>query len=74
VEHVLYAPRPRPETGVAADVRLVRDALRTAAPRGLRVRALLLPPSTIRVMWRVSRRWSRARERWRGALRVRFAK
>ena len=74
VERVLYAPRPQAETGVRTDVRKVCDALREAAPRGLRVRALLLPPSAIRVTWRAARRLAQLRERWMGALRVRFAK
>jgi transglutaminase-like putative cysteine protease len=74
VEQVLYAPRPRPGSGVQADVRLVREALRDAAPRSLRIRALLLPPSSIRVMWTVTRGVTAVRDRWLGALRVRFAK
>lgn len=77
VEQVLYAPRPGPETGgadVAADVRRVRDALRAAAPRRVRARALLLPPSSVRALWLLSRGWRRVRERCAGALRLRFAK
>ncbi|GAB2836532.1 transglutaminase TgpA family protein [Streptomyces daliensis] len=77
VEQVLYAPRPRPGAGVVDDVHLVRAGLRDAAPRGLRLRALLLPRSAVRVTWGVSRRWSALRNRGAGALRglrVRFAK
>ncbi|QPP09328.1 transglutaminase domain-containing protein [Streptomyces bathyalis] len=74
VEQVLYAPRPRPGAGVRADVLLVRAALREAAPRSLRIRALLLPPSSIRVMWTVTGAVTAVRDRWLGALRVRFAK
>jgi transglutaminase-like putative cysteine protease len=74
VEQVLYAPRPRPGAGVSADVRAVRRALREAAPRGLRIRALLLPPSSVRVMWSALRNVTAVRDRWVGALRVRFAK
>lgn len=73
VEQVLYAPEPRPATGLADDVHQVRAGLREAAPRCLRLRALLLPPSTVRVLWAVSRRWAALRGRWTGALRVRFA-
>lgn len=73
VEQVLYAPTPRPGAGVGADVRAVRSALREAAPRGLRLRALLLPPSSIRVMWTVLRGATAVRDRWLIALRVRFA-
>jgi transglutaminase-like putative cysteine protease len=74
VEQVLYAPRPRPGAGVRADVRQVREALRHAAPRGLRLRALLLPPSSVRVMWAATRGVTAARDRWLRSLRVRFAK
>ncbi|OEV29463.1 transglutaminase [Streptomyces nanshensis] len=74
VEQVLYAPRPRPGTGVREDVRRVREALREAAPRSLRIRALLLPPSAIRVMWTLTEGVTAVRDRWIGALRVRFAK
>ncbi|SCK24577.1 DUF3488 and transglutaminase-like domain-containing protein [Streptomyces sp. WMMB 322] len=74
VEQVLYAPQPRPGVGVRADVLLVRAALRDAAPRSLRLRALLLPPSSIRVMWTVTGAATAVRDRWLGALRVRFAK
>ncbi len=50
VEQVLYAPEPRPAPGIARDVQQVRAGLRAAAPRTLRVRALLLPPSTGRLL------------------------
>jgi transglutaminase-like putative cysteine protease len=74
VERVLYAPRPEPYAGAVADVVRVRRALRAAAPRGLRVRALLLPPSSRQVLWGASRRWAAVRERWRGTLRERLAR
>jgi transglutaminase-like putative cysteine protease len=74
VERVLYAPEAQAETGVKADVRAVCAGLREAAPRGLRIRALLLPPSAVRVTWKVTRRLTTLRERWLVALRVRFAK
>ncbi|WP_314172736.1 transglutaminase TgpA family protein [Streptomyces winkii] len=74
VEQVLYAPKPRPGAGVRDDVRRVREALRQAAPRSLRLRALLLPPSAVRVMWTVMRGVTAVRDRWLTALRVRFAK
>jgi transglutaminase-like putative cysteine protease len=73
VERVLYAQRPQAEAGVRSDVRQVHEALREAAPRGLRVRALLLPASAIRVTWGVTGRLAQVRDRWRGAHRVRFA-
>ncbi|WP_181765564.1 transglutaminase TgpA family protein [Streptomyces albidus (ex Kaewkla and Franco 2022)] len=74
VEQVLYSPRPQAETGVRADVRKIREALREAAPRGLRIRALLLPASAIRVIWTLSGQLTRVRDRWLVALKVRFAK
>ncbi|SCK28149.1 protein of unknown function [Streptomyces sp. WMMB 714] len=74
VERVLYAPGPQEGAEVRADVLEVSRALRDAAPRGLRIRALLLPPSSIRVIWRLTGRLTRVRERWTSALRVRFAK
>ncbi|MBA0050320.1 DUF4129 domain-containing protein [Streptomyces sp. AJS327] len=63
VEEVLYAPRPRPVEGLTEDVLRVRAGLREAAPRGLRLRAVLLPRSSVRVAWAASRRWVRVRER-----------
>lgn len=77
VEQVLYAPQPRPGTGVRQDVLRVREALREAAPRTLRLRALLLPPSAVRVVWTAAGTAAVLRERLVGrvrALRVRFAK
>ncbi|WP_326690950.1 DUF3488 and transglutaminase-like domain-containing protein [Streptomyces sp. NBC_01795] len=74
VEQVLYAPEPRVSTGLAEDVLRVRGGLREAAPRGIRLRALLLPPSTARLLWSASRRLAALRARWRGAWRLRFAK
>ncbi|HEX5567809.1 MAG TPA: DUF3488 and transglutaminase-like domain-containing protein [Streptomyces sp.] len=64
VEQVLYAPAPRPVQGLAEDVRRVRAGLRSAAGRGTRLRALLLPRSAARVGWAASERWSAAAERW----------
>ncbi|CAL9431748.1 hypothetical protein SUDANB176_02067 [Streptomyces sp. enrichment culture] len=63
VEQVLYAPRPRPTAGLTDDVRRVVAALRSAAGRGTRLRALVAPRSTVRVVWAVSDRWSGVRER-----------
>lgn len=74
VERVLYAPQPQPGDGVREDVLKVSAALREAAPRGVRLRAVLMPPSAVRVTWAVTRRAAELRERWLGALRVRFAK
>ncbi|MFJ6380302.1 DUF3488 and DUF4129 domain-containing transglutaminase family protein [Kitasatospora sp. NPDC092039] len=54
-ERVLYAPpgQPSPEP-LAADVRTVRRGLRATAGRAGRTRALLLPPSSAQLWWRIS--------------------
>ncbi|MEU4686680.1 transglutaminase TgpA family protein [Streptomyces xinghaiensis] len=67
VEQVLYAPVPRPAPGLADDVRRVRAALRAAAGRGTRLRALFAPRSAVRVVWACSRRWWALTERWSAA-------
>jgi hypothetical protein len=64
VEQVLYAPEPRPGTGLTDDARLIRDGLRDAASRGTRLRALLTPRSSVRVMWVLSARWAALMDRW----------
>ncbi|UNO42574.1 DUF3488 and transglutaminase-like domain-containing protein [Streptomyces sp. MST-110588] len=64
VEQVLYAPRPRPATGLGADVRRVRAGLRSTASAGLRLRALLFPRSAVRVLWSLSARRSALLSRW----------
>ncbi|GAA3134213.1 hypothetical protein GCM10017687_58120 [Streptomyces echinatus] len=63
VEQVLYAPRPSPATGAAQDVRRVVEGLRGTVSAGARLRALLLPRSSVRVLWTVSARWSALRAR-----------
>ncbi|WP_369367348.1 DUF3488 and DUF4129 domain-containing transglutaminase family protein [Streptomyces sp. CG4] len=63
VEQVLYAPRPRPASGAAEDVRRVIEALRGTVSTGARLRALFLPRSSVRVLWAVSARWSALRAR-----------
>ncbi|WP_406860434.1 DUF3488 and transglutaminase-like domain-containing protein [Streptomyces sp. HUAS MG47] len=59
VEQVLYAPDPRPVPGLADEVHLVRTGLAALATRGERLRALLLPRSSVRVIWALQDRWSR---------------
>ncbi|WP_328556016.1 transglutaminase family protein [Streptomyces sp. NBC_00358] len=54
VEQVLYAPRPRQVAGLANDARRVAEAFGTSASRPARLRALLAPRSSVRVMWSVS--------------------
>ncbi|MER5766797.1 DUF3488 and transglutaminase-like domain-containing protein [Streptomyces sp. NPDC001985] len=75
VEQVLYAPEPRPVTGLADDAARVRAGLRAGAGRWGRLRAVLLPRSAVRVIWAGSDRWAsvtgRLRARggeWRAAL------
>ncbi|MER7899449.1 DUF3488 and transglutaminase-like domain-containing protein [Streptomyces sp. NPDC096046] len=63
VEQVLYAPHPRPTAGLTDDVHRVTAGLGTAAGRPARVRALLAPRSTVRVVWAASAWWTRVRER-----------
>ncbi|MGK5501175.1 transglutaminase TgpA family protein [Streptomyces sp. URMC 125] len=67
LEHALYAAGARPAPELAEDVRRVRDGLRAAAGRRERLRALLLPRSSVRMVWAVSARWAVLAERWRTA-------
>ncbi|WP_328401656.1 transglutaminaseTgpA domain-containing protein [Streptomyces sp. NBC_00390] len=64
VEQVLYAPSPRPVTGLAEDARRIREGLREAADFRTRTRALLLPPSSVRVVWALSEGWATLTDRW----------
>ncbi|MFK0115914.1 DUF3488 and DUF4129 domain-containing transglutaminase family protein [Streptomyces sp. NPDC090994] len=63
VEQVLYAPRPRPVTGLAEDVHRVAAGLGAAAGRGVRLRARFAPRSAVRVVWAVSARWAALKHR-----------
>ncbi|MFE1247875.1 DUF3488 and DUF4129 domain-containing transglutaminase family protein [Streptomyces sp. NPDC058735] len=63
VEQVLYAPRPLLAAGLTEDVRRATAGLNAAAGRTTRLRALLAPRSTVRVVWTVSAWWSGLRER-----------
>ena len=59
VEETLYAPPPHPvDPGLAEAVRRVGAGLSAAAGRRRRLRALLLPPSTVRVVWAARERGS----------------
>ncbi|MFF9910939.1 DUF3488 and DUF4129 domain-containing transglutaminase family protein [Streptomyces sp. NPDC013457] len=64
VEQVLYAPEPRPGTGLADEVALVGAGFASAASRKVRLRALLAPRSAARVIWRASAGWSALTDRW----------
>ncbi|MEU6487932.1 DUF3488 and transglutaminase-like domain-containing protein [Streptomyces sp. NPDC046887] len=70
VEQVLYAPHPRPAGSLADDAARVRTGLTASADRSTRIRALLLPRSSARVLWALAdrrralaARWSRTRRR-----------
>ncbi|MEU4467952.1 DUF3488 and transglutaminase-like domain-containing protein [Streptomyces sp. NPDC024017] len=63
VEQVLYAPHPRPAAGLTDDVRRAAAGLGAAVNRPARLRALLAPRSTVRVVWAASDWWTRVRER-----------
>jgi hypothetical protein len=58
VEQVLYAPRPRPTAGLAEDVRRVIAGLAVPVTRRTKLRAMLAPRSTVRVVWAVSEWWA----------------
>ncbi|MFI2349007.1 DUF3488 and DUF4129 domain-containing transglutaminase family protein [Streptomyces sp. NPDC019443] len=64
VEQVLYAPVPRPGTGLADDAEEIRAGLGAAVSRGTRLWALLAPRSTVRVVWALSARWASVTDRW----------
>lgn len=64
VEQVLYAPEPRPGTGLTEDARLVREGLRASVGRWTRLRALLAPRSSVRVVWAASERWASRAAHW----------
>lgn len=64
VEQVLYAPHPGEAGALTDDVLLIRAALRAGAGRAARVRAVLAPRSSVRVVWEISRRRERASDRW----------
>ncbi|MFE2295416.1 DUF3488 and DUF4129 domain-containing transglutaminase family protein [Streptomyces sp. NPDC059452] len=64
VEQVLYAPEPRPASGLTEDALTVRAGLEASAGRGARLRAKLAPRSAVRVAWAVSDRWATLVQRW----------
>ncbi|CAL9422282.1 transglutaminase TgpA family protein [Streptomyces sp. enrichment culture] len=63
VEQVLYAPHPRLTAGLTDDVRRVTAGLSAGAGRAARLRAVLAPRSTARVLWAASDWWSGLRQR-----------
>ncbi|MCT4355244.1 DUF3488 and transglutaminase-like domain-containing protein [Streptomyces sp. Je 1-79] len=64
VEQVLYAPEPRPGTGLVDEVSLVRSGFAAVSSRKVRLRALLAPRSAVRVLWTASSRWAVLSDRW----------
>ncbi|MFJ1790470.1 transglutaminase family protein [Kitasatospora griseola] len=62
-ERVMYARESDPSPHLGADVRTARDGLLTQATRGRRLRALLLPASTVRLWWRAQERMAALNER-----------
>ncbi|MER5218339.1 DUF3488 and transglutaminase-like domain-containing protein [Streptomyces sp. NPDC002838] len=63
VEQVLYAPRPRPAAGLAEDVRRVIGGLHGTVGRGTKLRAVVAPRSTVRVVWAASEWWTGVKAR-----------
>lgn len=66
-EQVLYARAAGPQPSLGSDVRAVHQRLRNSAGRGKRLRALLLPPSAVRLVWRLADRLLSARLRGQAA-------
>ncbi|QYX80737.1 transglutaminase TgpA family protein [Streptomyces akebiae] len=62
VEQVLFAPRPQIPAGLARDAHQVEIGLKAHAGRRTRLRALLLPRSTVRVAWALAARWADTRD------------
>ncbi|MER7727378.1 DUF3488 and transglutaminase-like domain-containing protein [Streptomyces sp. NPDC096323] len=65
VEQVLYAPEPRPVSGLVDDAQTVRAALRASADRFARFRAVVAPRSAVQVVWAASERRAALTGRWR---------
>lgn len=64
VEQVLYAPVPRSASGLAEDARRIQAGLLGTVGFRTRMRALLLPRSSVRVVWALSERWAAFTDRW----------
>ncbi|MFJ5924133.1 transglutaminaseTgpA domain-containing protein [Kitasatospora sp. NPDC092948] len=62
-ERVMYARESDPSPHLGTDVRTAREGLLLQASRGRRLRALLLPASTVRFWWRTQDRMAALRER-----------
>ncbi|MGX6740733.1 DUF3488 and transglutaminase-like domain-containing protein [Streptomyces peucetius] len=64
VEQVLYARVPRSGTGLREDARRIQAGLIDGVGFWTRMRALLLPRSSVRVVWALTERWSAVTDRW----------
>ncbi|MEU0083905.1 DUF3488 and transglutaminase-like domain-containing protein [Streptomyces sp. NPDC006274] len=64
VEQVLYAPVPEPGTALAEDARRIQSGLLGAVGFRTRMRAVLLPRSSVRAVWALTARWSAVTDRW----------
>ncbi|MFI8516520.1 DUF3488 and DUF4129 domain-containing transglutaminase family protein [Streptomyces sp. NPDC085481] len=64
VEQALYAPHPRPATGLTDQAALIRRGFHTSATRAHRLRALLVPRSAARVVWAAQEGWVALRDSW----------
>ncbi|MEK9519794.1 DUF3488 and transglutaminase-like domain-containing protein [Streptomyces venezuelae] len=64
VEEALYAPSPRPVSGLAEEATRIRTGLHEAADRRNRLRALLAPRSAARVRWAAAGWWTNTTTSW----------
>ncbi|MFE5300987.1 DUF3488 and DUF4129 domain-containing transglutaminase family protein [Streptomyces sp. NPDC056632] len=64
VEEALYAPNPRPATGLTEHAAVIRRGFRTVSSRGTRLRALLAPRSAARVIRATRERTSAFGDAW----------
>jgi transglutaminase-like putative cysteine protease len=64
VEQALYAPEPGQVPGLSDDVRRARAGLRASVSRTTRLRAVVAPRSSVRLLWAASERWESLAARW----------
>ncbi|WP_370412017.1 DUF3488 and DUF4129 domain-containing transglutaminase family protein [Streptomyces fradiae] len=64
VEEALYAPRPRPATGLTEQAELIRHGLDASVSRPARLRARLAPRSAARLRWAAQARTEALRTAW----------
>ncbi|MEU8620044.1 DUF3488 and transglutaminase-like domain-containing protein [Streptomyces sp. NPDC048623] len=73
VEEALYAPRPRPATGLTDQAALIHRGLHASATARARLRARLAPRSAARVTRAAGERWETLRLSWSARARTAFA-